>query len=45
MLMIESTVRQVYSLDTDTKMPKKGQNLLVVPPIASGREPHVIVKV
>lgn len=42
MLMVESTVRHMYSLGAEIKMPRKGEKLLVVPPIASGREPHAV---
>lgn len=42
MLMVERTVRYMYALDASIKMPKKGEKLLVVPPSASGKEPHAI---
>lgn len=42
MLMDECTVRYIYNLDAGTKMPKKGEKLLVVWPTGSGREPHAI---
>lgn len=42
MLMVERTVRYMYALDVGTKMPKKGEKLLVVPPSALGKEPHAI---
>ena len=42
MLMAESTVRHMYSLGAGVSMPRKGEKLVVVPPNASGQEPHAI---